>query len=151
MIKRFLLVLLAAGLLFADAATAAVESIKPADMMFTIRKTPGVLVMQLTAQDPNCSHCVATIPKLDELAQRHPSAARYVRVTWEHWGQAVSDRFVQSQGIDGLPIYLAFENGELIHRVYGNVPLAELEKIFQRNPASLPKVFSVPVGVTRRR
>ena len=147
MIKRLLLALLVGGPLLTNAATAAVESIKPADMMLTIRKTSGVLVMQLTAQDPNCSHCVAAIPRLDELAQRHPTAARYVRVSWQRWGEAFNDRFVQSQGIDGLPIYLAFENGELIHRVYGNASLAELEKIFQRNPASLPKT-QAPSDIT---
>lgn len=108
----------------------AVEEIPPKLLNKTVSQTKGLLLLQLTSRDRNCSFCVASNPHFDELAARKPSAARYVRVSWEPWRSAFKEAFMTNYGIGGVPVFLAFLDGKLVQRIDGNTSTDGLEKLF---------------------
>lgn len=104
-----------------------VESVAPADLSARLSKSKGVVVVQLTSDDPGCGYCVQSNPRYNTVAQVKAQEAEFLRVTWPvPYTKAFDDALAVTYGITGLPTFLTFKNGKVVKRVNGNYTAVQL-------------------------
>ena len=70
-----------------------------------------------------CGPCRAVSPIVDQMAEKYPRRVSVVKCNVDD-----STDIPVKFGIRNIPTLLFFKNGELVDRVVGGVPQAELEK-----------------------
>lgn len=71
---------------------------------------------------PNCAPCLALMPSIEALAERHGGRLRLVKVN------APENRGIcRELRVFGLPTYVLFRDGEEVSRLSGDPSLEEIE------------------------
>lgn len=70
---------------------------------------------------PSCAPCIALMPKIEELAERHAGALTLVKVNAPENRQICRDLRVF-----GLPTYVLFHEGEEVERLCGDPSLESI-------------------------
>lgn len=71
---------------------------------------------------PNCAPCLALMPSIEALAERHRGRLRLVKVN------APENRGIcRELRVFGLPTYVLFRDGEEVSRLSGDPSLEEIE------------------------
>jgi hypothetical protein len=117
----------------ANRASIGVENVDPDYLNTVIGSSKGFLLLHITSSDPRCGYCVESYRPFEELARRHARQARFARVSWERFESSFQDSFLQRLGLSGLPVHLAYRDGQLVNRMDGNVAIGELEGFFSED------------------
>ena len=86
-----------------------------------ILSAPGLVVIDFWATW--CGPCRAISPIVDQMAEKYAGRVSVVKCNVDD-----STDIPVKFGIRNIPTLLFFKNGELVDRVVGGVPQAELEK-----------------------
>jgi thioredoxin 1 len=89
-------------------------------------ETFGALVQEgnvlVDVWGPNCAPCLALMPSIEEMAERHRGRLRLVKVN------APENRGIcRELRVFGLPTYVQFRDGEEVSRLSGDPSLEEIE------------------------
>jgi thioredoxin-like negative regulator of GroEL len=89
-------------------------------------ETFGALVQEgnvlVDVWGPNCAPCLALMPSIEEMAERHRGRLRLVKVN------APENRGIcRELRVFGLPTYVLFRDGEEVSRLSGDPSLEEIE------------------------
>jgi hypothetical protein len=103
-----------------DAApeTGRVPQLAPREVADALAQSHGLVVVMLSSFETTCAFCLRANPGFETLAQSHPDV-RFLRVMYRPWTAVGSDAFGKSLGYNGLPLYLAYQDGQLVRRVNG--------------------------------
>ena len=77
---------------------------------------------------PWCGPCRAVGPAVDAVAQEFAGRAKVVKLNTDE-EQEVTIKY----GVGSIPTLMVFKNGELVERVMGNRPKAELAQLVSRH------------------
>ena len=77
---------------------------------------------------PWCGPCRAVAPAVDAVAQEFEGRAKVVKLNTDE-EQEVTIKY----GVGSIPTLMVFKNGELVERVMGNRPKAELAQLVSRH------------------
>jgi thioredoxin 1 len=77
---------------------------------------------------PWCGPCRAVAPAVDAVAQEFAGRAKVVKLNTDE-EQEVTIKY----GVGSIPTLMVFKNGELVERVMGNRPKAELAQLVSRH------------------
>ena len=98
--------------------TGRVPQVAPRDIADTLAQSHGRVVVMLSSFETTCAFCLRANPGYETLAQSHPEV-RFVRVMYRPWIASSMDVFGKALEVQGLPVYLAYEDGKLVGRVNG--------------------------------
>ncbi len=94
------------------------DAVTQDDFEAVVIRAPGKVLVDFWAEW--CGPCRTIAPVLEELAEEHPDV-RFVKVNVDE-APAVAQQF----SVMNIPTLLAFEGGEVKHRVVGAMPKAKL-------------------------
>jgi len=77
---------------------------------------------------PWCGPCRAVAPTVEAIAQEFSGKVKVVKLNTDE-EQAVAIKY----GVGSIPTLMVFKNGEMVERVLGNRPKAELAAIVSRH------------------
>ena len=77
---------------------------------------------------PWCGPCRAVAPAVDAVASEFEGRAKVVKLNTDE-EQEVTIKY----GVGSIPTLMVFKNGELVERVMGNRPKAELAQLVSRH------------------
>ncbi|MEQ1832402.1 MAG: thioredoxin [Candidatus Eisenbacteria bacterium] len=77
---------------------------------------------------PWCGPCRAVAPAVDAVAAEFAGRAKVVKLNTDE-EQQVTIKY----GVGSIPTLMVFKNGELVERVMGNRPKAELAQLVSRH------------------
>jgi thiol-disulfide isomerase/thioredoxin len=95
-----------------------VPQVSPRDIADTLAQSRGLVVVMLSSFETPCAFCLRANPGFETLAQAHPDV-RFLRVMYRPWTAVAFDAFGKSLEYNGLPLYLAYQDGRLVRRVNG--------------------------------
>ena len=95
-----------------------VPQVAPRDIADTLAQSHGRVVVMLSSFETTCAFCLRANPGFETLAQAHPDV-RFLRVMYRPWTAVAYDAFGKSLEYNGLPLYLAYQDGRLVQRVNG--------------------------------
>jgi len=99
-------------------ASGHVPQVSPRDIADTLAQSHGRVVVMLSSFETTCAFCLRANPGFETLAQAHPDV-RFLRVMYRPWTAVAVDAYGKTLGYDGLPLYLAYQDGRLVQRVNG--------------------------------
>lgn len=98
--------------------TGQVPQVAPRDLADTLAQSHGLVVVMLSSFETTCAFCLRANPGFETLAQSHPDV-RFLRVMYRPWTAVATDAFGKTLDYNGLPLYLAYQDGRLVRRVDG--------------------------------
>jgi thiol-disulfide isomerase/thioredoxin len=98
--------------------TGHVPQVAPREVAETLAQSHGLVVVMLSSFETTCAFCLRANPGFETLAQSHPDV-RFLRVMYQPWTAVATDAFGKTLGYNGLPLYLAYQDGRLVRRVNG--------------------------------
>lgn len=98
--------------------TGQVPQVAPRDIADTLAQSHGLVVVMLSSFETTCAFCLRANPGFETLAQSHPDV-RFLRVMYRPWTAVATDAFGKTLDYNGLPLYLAYQDGRLVRRVNG--------------------------------
>jgi hypothetical protein len=98
--------------------TGHVPQVAPHDIADTLAQSHGLVVVMLSSFETTCAFCLRANPGFETLSQSHPDV-RFLRVMYRPWTAVGTDAFGKTLGYNGLPLYLAYQDGRLVRRVNG--------------------------------
>jgi thiol-disulfide isomerase/thioredoxin len=119
-----------------------IEPITPAALEARIAESKEALVVNITSTDPNCGYCIQANKKFVQLASSTSSdTVHFAQVSWAPWANIPEELrpLFQRNQIAGIPVKMAFKDGQLIDKVVGVPPDA---------PAATPPATPSPLHVT---
>ncbi|MFL6682221.1 MAG: thioredoxin family protein [Burkholderiaceae bacterium] len=99
-------------------ASGRVPQVSPRDIADTLAQSHGRVVVMLSSFETTCAFCLRANPGFETLALAHPDV-RFLRVMYRPWTAVAYDTFGKSLDYNGLPLYLAYQDGRLVQRVNG--------------------------------
>jgi thiol-disulfide isomerase/thioredoxin len=99
-------------------ASGDVPQVSPHDVADTLAQSHGLVVVMLSSFETTCAFCLRANPGFETLAQAHPDV-RFLRVMYRPWTAVAYDAFGKLLDYNGLPMYLAYQDGRLVRRVNG--------------------------------
>jgi thiol-disulfide isomerase/thioredoxin len=95
-----------------------VPQVEPRAIADTLARSRGLVVVMLSSFEATCAFCLRANPGFETLAQSHPDV-RFLRVMYRPWTVASADAFGKSLDVQGLPLYVAYQDGRPVGRVEG--------------------------------
>ena len=97
--------------------------------MEVTKNSKGTLVVMLSSFETRCDFCMRGNMLFEELAKT-PGAShvKFARVMYSPWHSFKNERLAKEIHIQGLPIYLTFQNGKGIHGYPGVADINTLRK-----------------------
>ena len=99
--------------------TGHVPQIAPQRAADTLAQSRGLTVVMLSSFETGCAFCMRANPAFETLAEAHPDV-HFARVMYRPWTAAFLEPFGKTLGVQGLPVYLAYQDGRLVRRVDGH-------------------------------
>ena len=115
-----------------------IRQVKPEDASDFIGRSKGTLVVMLSSFETRCDFCMRANPLFEELARTSQTeSVEFVRVMYSPWFATDKDPFAKSLKAPGLPIYLTFQDGQLVRRHNGVGDVSALKKNLLEGLANL--------------
>lgn len=97
-----------------------VMNVNAANFSREVAHWPGIVLLEYWA--PGCVHCMHLVPVLDDLARRKAGLLRVAKVNTQFEGSLAAQA-----GIQGVPTLMLYRAGQLLAKLPGAVPAAQLE------------------------
>jgi thiol-disulfide isomerase/thioredoxin len=109
-------------------ANAGMQDIAPNTLLTDIKKSKGLVAVNLSSYDANCGYCVKSNPQYERFAKKYDTRINFWRATAQPWRTAFDNDFAREYKVQGVPTTLLFQDGNLVRMLNGNVSAEELDK-----------------------
>jgi hypothetical protein len=109
-----------------------VEQIDPGWAAKSLPKSRGVVMLMLSSFETDCAFCMRANPVWESFAIAARGAAvksRVMRLMYSPWRSIRTDPFARQHEVGGLPVFMTFKDGRLLHRVDGIRDADELRRL----------------------
>ena len=115
---------LLAGVATGSYAQTPIEIVAPGDALARLKAHKGLIVLNITSTDPNCSFCIRANAKYVALAQSAAGETKFIQTSWAPWANFPPEirELMKMHDIGGVPARLTYRDGVLVSKLVGEPP-----------------------------
>ncbi len=101
-----------------------IENVAPGDALARLKAHKGVIVLNITSTDPQCTFCIRANAKYVALAQSAPGDVKFIQTSWAPWANFPPEirELMKLHGMGGVPARLTYKDGVLVSKLLGEPP-----------------------------